>query len=655
MATTGTTIALLLILLATLVPAVSAADDLESRETLALKAAVRQVAPAVVRIESIGGMERAGEVLFGTGATTGLVVSEDGYIISSAFNFAQKPTSILVEVPGGAPLPARLVATDHSRMLVLLKVDTDRKLPVPAAAPEGAMRVGQWAVAVGRTFEAAEPNVSVGFVSALGRIWGKAIQTDAKVSPANYGGPLVDLGGRVMGVLVPLSPEAEDEVAGVEWYDSGIGFAVPLAHVLRILPKLKEGRDLFPGLLGINLREDVTGFLPPTLAACRANSPAYKAGLRTGDTIVELDGRKIERISQLRRELAGHYAGDKIQLAAMRGNERITGQLELAARLEPYGHPFLGILPLRPARGESGGLVVRYVYPESPAAKAGIQLGDSLVSLDGRALADRAAWLDALGALAVGQEVRIETQSGGKKSERTMRLAALPENLPAELPPAHPARKPSEGQRPATGVSSLAIPEFENRCLVYVPAGYDPATAHGVVLWLHSAGGFRDQELVDRWKPLCDRHDLVLVAPKAADPARWQPREVTFVRKVLEKVAATYTIDPARIVACGEQGGGTLAYLAAFRNRDLVRAVAAVDALLPAGTAPPDNEPDHPLAFYLAAAKKSPQARAMAAAVAGLREMQYPVAVKDLGDAARPLTTGELDELARWIDSLDRI
>ena len=73
-----------------------------------------------------------------------------------------------------------------------------------------------------------KPNISVGIVSAVNRIWGKAIQTDAKISPTNYGGPLVDIAGRVLGVLVPLSPMATDELAGVEWYDSGIGFAVPL-------------------------------------------------------------------------------------------------------------------------------------------------------------------------------------------------------------------------------------------------------------------------------------------------------------------------------------------------------------------------------------------------------------------------------------------
>ena len=71
------------------------------------------------------------------------------------------------------------------------------------------MTVGQWAIAVGRTYEQPEPNLSVGVISATNRIWSKAIQTDAKISPSNYGGPLIDIHGRVLGVLVPLSPQAK--------------------------------------------------------------------------------------------------------------------------------------------------------------------------------------------------------------------------------------------------------------------------------------------------------------------------------------------------------------------------------------------------------------------------------------------------------------
>ena len=88
-------------------------------------------------------------------------------------------------------------------MLTLLKIEASN-LPVPAATPKKDIKVGQWAVAVGRTWGSVEtpPSMSIGIISAIDRIWGKAVQTDAKVSPVNYGGPLVDVSGRVQGVLV---------------------------------------------------------------------------------------------------------------------------------------------------------------------------------------------------------------------------------------------------------------------------------------------------------------------------------------------------------------------------------------------------------------------------------------------------------------------
>ncbi|MEQ9379958.1 MAG: S1C family serine protease, partial [Pirellulales bacterium] len=223
---------------------IHAQDDLVVLEDQAMQAAVERVAPTVVRIETVGGLDRVGQVLVGTGPTTGLIVTPDGYIVSSAFNFAQKPASIVVTLPDGSRAPAALVATDHSRMITLLKVDVDETLPTPEAVPADAINIGQWAIAVGRTFPGDLPNMSVGIISAENRIWNKALQTDAKVSPSNYGGPLVDVFGRVLGMLVPLSPTGTEESAGVEWYDSGIGFAIPLEHIEEILPRLQAGEDL---------------------------------------------------------------------------------------------------------------------------------------------------------------------------------------------------------------------------------------------------------------------------------------------------------------------------------------------------------------------------------------------------------------------------
>ena len=127
-------------------------DALAATEEAALKSAAEAVAPSVVQIRTIGGLEVVEGTLLADGPTTGLVISPDGYILSSAFNFAQQPASILVTFSNGKQAPAELVATDHSRMLVLLKTNGVVDLPVPTYAPSDETRVGQWAVAVGRTF-----------------------------------------------------------------------------------------------------------------------------------------------------------------------------------------------------------------------------------------------------------------------------------------------------------------------------------------------------------------------------------------------------------------------------------------------------------------------------------------------------------------------
>ena len=156
---------------------------------------------------------------------------------------------------------------------------------MPTQVPRQELAVGQWTIAVGRTYPDSFPNVSVGILCAINRVWGKAVQTDAKVSPSNYGGVLIDIRGRVIGMLVPLSPQQEGEFAGAEWYDSGIGFAVPLADIWPHLEKMKQGIDLQPGLLGVSLKGTDIYTLPATIAACAAEitSPGCRPATRRHD------------------------------------------------------------------------------------------------------------------------------------------------------------------------------------------------------------------------------------------------------------------------------------------------------------------------------------------------------------------------------------
>jgi pimeloyl-ACP methyl ester carboxylesterase len=117
----------------------------------------------------------------------------------------------------------------------------------------------------------------------------------------------------------------------------------------------------------------------------------------------------------------------------------------------------------------------------------------------------------------------------------------------------------------------------------------------------------------------------------------------------------TYAVDPARVAVQGQEAGGTLAYIFAFLNPDVVRAVAAIDAPLPRVAQLPQPDPLHRLAFYTSLATGSPQALFIEAGVEKLREAKYPVIVQEVGETPRNLNAEELESLVRWIDTLDRL
>ncbi len=225
------------------------AQELNEATEKAIREAVAKVGPSIVQIETSGGTELVGgsRVRKGVGPTTGVIVSPDGYIITSAFNFANKPAAVFVSIPNHNKerLVAKTICTDTTRMLTLIKVEASG-LPVPTAMPKKEMQIGQWSVAVGRTLDPnvdAPPSASVGIISALNRIWGKAVQTDAKVSPVNYGGALIDVDGRVQGVLVPASPFGEGDTAGAVYSTGSWGSRTALiagGSVLRATDDVRQ-------------------------------------------------------------------------------------------------------------------------------------------------------------------------------------------------------------------------------------------------------------------------------------------------------------------------------------------------------------------------------------------------------------------------------
>jgi serine protease Do len=299
----------------------------------AFRASAAKVQPLIVRIEGFGGIaagaDGGGYQAPGEGPTTGLIVSPDGYILTSTFNFLRQPPVITVVMPDGRRHVARLLGRDETRKICLLKFAGVSNLPVPNIAPRDQVKVGQWAVALGVGFGSAQPVKSAGIISALSRISGKAVQTDANTSPANYGGPLIDLDGRVIGICVPLAPGASTAAAGAEWYDSGIGFAIPLDGLDEILSRLKAGETLRHPFLGV---QTAAYGDPPTGAEIKeivADSPAAKAGLAAGDKILSVGGTEILDAAHLGTIVHRFLAGDTVEIFVQRGGERRSFTAEL--------------------------------------------------------------------------------------------------------------------------------------------------------------------------------------------------------------------------------------------------------------------------------------------------------------------------------------
>lgn len=680
--------------------------SLEAREEAALKTAADGVAPSVVQIRTIGGNESVDGTLLADGPTTGLIISADGYILSSAFNFAQQPSSILVTFANGKQVPAELVATDHSRMLVLLKANGMSDLPVPTMAPVADMHPGDWAVAVGRTFRADRTNVTVGIVSALNRMFGKAIQTDADVSLANYGGPLVDIRGRVLGIIVPMAPQTTSEVAGAEWYDSGIGFAVPLANLSDRIERMKKGQDQRPGLLGVNMAQKNSHSAPAELAAVRPDSPAGQAGLKKGDRIVELNGKPIKTQSDLRFALGTAYGGDSVRLVATRGKQRLERTITLAGEMPPYRTAFLGILPIRPTKpatpaendktrasaslkktdenhdskkdnpaesaavrkpmeskngdsnSTSNGVVVRMVYAGSPAAEAGVQAGDRITQINDTKTESIDDCLNAMNNLAPGNEIKVKLVRAEKPTELTLTASRLPTTVPSELTAAYDATSAAQMERKNREkrgeARDLKLPEFPNKCRIYLPASHEAGRPQAAMLWIQSPSDGKPDDVIHQWQSICDRDGILLVVPSPTANEHWERPDLEYLRRLSERMTAQYKIDPHRMIIFGQGASGTLAWQLGLLSRDLFRGVATSAAPLPRPFRVPANEPSLRFAVFAALPASKETATPIVIGLRKFAEAGYNLVTVTASNATGQLSDNEREELARWIDTLDR-
>lgn len=265
------------------------------------------------------------------GATAGVVVGRDGWILISRNALAYDPTTILVTLPDGRQFTAKRAGEDLSRAIALLKIEAD-DLVVPEFVPMKDVTVGQWAFVLGKTFGTdADTSVHVGVVSAVNRIFGRAVQVDAYTSPANYGGPVIDVKGRVLGISVPLA--ASGRQAGEDLYDSGIGFGAAIADIIPLIERMKKGEKLYRGYMGV--ATDPAHMGPGAkISRVQKKSPAKNARIRKKCMILEVDSVKVKNGFHLQTLVGSKMAGDPVRI---KYRNRKKEEIEVTLILEKVG------------------------------------------------------------------------------------------------------------------------------------------------------------------------------------------------------------------------------------------------------------------------------------------------------------------------------
>ncbi|PCJ58289.1 MAG: hypothetical protein COA79_13610 [Planctomycetota bacterium] len=305
----------------------------------------KNLRPSIVTIEGFGGLLDSsirGDGKFkkrvrgfskpGEGPTTGVIISEDGYIITSTFNFIREPKIITVTLNNGKKFNAKLLGKDNTRKICVLKIAVgNEKLKVPEFITGKKTKVGQWSVSIGLGYGGDKAAISVGLISGKNRVFGKAIQTDANISPANYGGPLVNVDGKIIGICTPLSPMGQDAFAGFEWYDSGIGFVIPIADCGDIIDRLKNKIDVNFGKLGIHVTIDKKFPKKVMVDLVMPDSPAEKAGLKSGDLIQKINSHEIEYLNGMKKILGRFESGSKIVMDVKRNNKSLQLKIILGS------------------------------------------------------------------------------------------------------------------------------------------------------------------------------------------------------------------------------------------------------------------------------------------------------------------------------------
>ena len=305
----------------------------------------KNIAPSVVHVDNVArqlDLSNHNVLEWRQGSGSGFVWDSDGHVVTN-FHVIQGANGAWVTLADNTRLEAKLVGYDESKDVAVLKVDgaTDKLKPIPLGTSFD-LQVGQKVFAIGSPFEL-DQTLTTGIIGGLGReiesVSGRpiqgVIQTDAAINPGNSGGPLLDSAGRLIGITTAIKSPSGGSV--------GIGFAVPVDTVQRVVPQLISTGTVKRSGLGIQTLDDrITSrqqLRGVVIDQVFSNSAAEKAGLRgidrekkvLGDIILEIDGHEVRTQNDLYRSLDLHDVGETVRITVLRGEKTLEVTVTLQA------------------------------------------------------------------------------------------------------------------------------------------------------------------------------------------------------------------------------------------------------------------------------------------------------------------------------------
>lgn len=266
---------------------------------------------------------------------SGFIISSDGYIVTN-HHVVAKAEEVQVSLQDSEKsYKAEVIGTDQETDLALLKIEAERDLPTLEFGSSEDMQPGQWVVAIGNPFGLSH-TVTAGIVSAKGRSIGAAgpytdfLQTDASINPGNSGGPLLNMQGKVIGINTAIVPQGQ-----------GIGFAIPSDMAQNVISQLKKYKEVRRGWLGVTI-QDVDKNTAKALglseekgaivASVQKGDPADKAGVKSGDVILKVNGQAIEDSRELSQIIGQLKPGAKVDIQIWRQGKTKDVQVTLGQR-----------------------------------------------------------------------------------------------------------------------------------------------------------------------------------------------------------------------------------------------------------------------------------------------------------------------------------